>query len=422
MWPTLIFDKSCLQSLNADEAMWLDQFFSTNITPLFYIETLADLEKGVGKGKTPEELVWMLAYKTPDMNTSVNTHHLSLLEWELIGRWEVDIKTWRPILPGGKAVQLNWKTGFIFDKWPEEEAFSRWQKHDFLNLERLQAKRWRRSLSNINLEETYEFFKTFFPITKPKNLESVKRLVDFHMNDSDQGAIFRFGMTLVNVPEASQEKIIKRWIVAGKPKIQDFSPYFFYVFSVDFFFYLAISADLIWRGRASHKVDLAYLYYLPFCNVFSSSDNLHANIVPFFLRPDQMYIPGEDLKRDLKKLDSHFAALPDEVKEQGVASFAMFPPNDMSFLVSQLWNKYMGQGWKDPANQGPFVETDLSRKILASIKDFTDNSQPVENDENLTTDNVEHVLVKRSAMIKKGKWTRFWPDIVNAGKTIKNEE
>jgi hypothetical protein len=45
--PSIIFDKSALQSLSVDESVWLDRFFMGNITPLFYVETLADLEKKV---------------------------------------------------------------------------------------------------------------------------------------------------------------------------------------------------------------------------------------------------------------------------------------------------------------------------------------------------------------------------------------
>ena len=45
--PILIFDKSALESLNVDESVWLDNFYLMNITPLFYVETLADLEKAV---------------------------------------------------------------------------------------------------------------------------------------------------------------------------------------------------------------------------------------------------------------------------------------------------------------------------------------------------------------------------------------
>jgi hypothetical protein len=35
----------------------------SNITPLFYIETLADLEKEVRAGKTPEQVVGEIAFK-----------------------------------------------------------------------------------------------------------------------------------------------------------------------------------------------------------------------------------------------------------------------------------------------------------------------------------------------------------------------
>jgi hypothetical protein len=75
MGPILIFDKSTLQSLNPDEALWLDNFFYTNITPLFFIETLADLEKHVKAGRTPEQVVRSLADKTPVLDCKPSVHH-----------------------------------------------------------------------------------------------------------------------------------------------------------------------------------------------------------------------------------------------------------------------------------------------------------------------------------------------------------
>ena len=62
--PILIFDKSFLQSLNSDEAVWLDNFFLTGITPLFFVETLADLEREVNRGRTPEQVVGNLAIES----------------------------------------------------------------------------------------------------------------------------------------------------------------------------------------------------------------------------------------------------------------------------------------------------------------------------------------------------------------------
>jgi hypothetical protein len=43
--PILIFDKSLFQSLNVDQAAWVDNIFLTVITPLLFVETLANLEK-----------------------------------------------------------------------------------------------------------------------------------------------------------------------------------------------------------------------------------------------------------------------------------------------------------------------------------------------------------------------------------------
>ncbi len=57
----IVFDKSTLQSLNVDEACWLDTFYLPIITPLFFVETLADLEKQVVKGRRPEQVVGSLA-------------------------------------------------------------------------------------------------------------------------------------------------------------------------------------------------------------------------------------------------------------------------------------------------------------------------------------------------------------------------
>ena len=48
--PITLFDKSFLQSLNLDESVWFDHFFLTNVCPLFYVETLADLGKPVNEG------------------------------------------------------------------------------------------------------------------------------------------------------------------------------------------------------------------------------------------------------------------------------------------------------------------------------------------------------------------------------------
>ena len=63
--PFLIFDKSSPESVNLDETVMLDNFFMSNITPVFFVECLADLEKAIRSKRTPEQLVGSLAIRNP---------------------------------------------------------------------------------------------------------------------------------------------------------------------------------------------------------------------------------------------------------------------------------------------------------------------------------------------------------------------
>jgi len=82
--PIILFDKSVLQSLTIDESVWFDTFYLPSITPIFFVEVLADLEKEVQKGSTPEQVVGNLADKSPT-GGGVNVHHHRLSVAELFG-------------------------------------------------------------------------------------------------------------------------------------------------------------------------------------------------------------------------------------------------------------------------------------------------------------------------------------------------
>jgi hypothetical protein len=410
MGPTVIFDKSTLESLNPDEAVWLDQFFTTNITPLLFIETLADLEKAVREGRSPESMVGSLAYKTPDMSSRPNVHHATLLQAELLAGQVVDIQDGRPLISGGRTTELGGKMGIVFQPSPEEEALGRWQRKEFLDLERQIARAWRTALSNIDMEQRYKAFQAFFPLGKPQSFADVKTFVDFYLDGPDQGRLLRFGLSLIGVTPEVQRNVLQRWSAAGKLGIRTFAPYFTHVLSVDLFFYFALAADLIGRYRPSNKIDVAYLCYLPFCMLFTSNDKLHANIVPHFLRADQSFIPGTELKADLAALDAYYDALPVDTKARGVISFAARPPMDDSFLVTRLWDKHMSPRWREDEVGPPDPEGELEKKIAEEIRRFREESVPVPDDRSVSSDEAHHLIIERKVHGRKGKWTRFPPE------------
>ena len=86
MGPMLIFDKSFLQSLSVDESVILDQMFSCVITPLFFVETMADLTKETARGRTAEQVVGGLAERTPVAHSYINTYHKQVIRYDLLGQ------------------------------------------------------------------------------------------------------------------------------------------------------------------------------------------------------------------------------------------------------------------------------------------------------------------------------------------------
>jgi hypothetical protein len=407
--PILIFDKSALESLNPDESAWLDNFFLTNITPLFFAETLADLEKQVHAGRTPEAVVGNLAEKTPDMQSSPAAHHSRLLGSDLYGT-ETVVMDGRILRAGGKVVKLDGKSGVFFEKTKEEEALSRWQRHEFLDLERQIAKLWRRDLSGINHEESYAFFQKWFLMGKPKNLTEVKALTDALIDGSPQQASLAFGMNLLGIPDPAQREIVARWLHEGRPSVRNFALYFRHVYSVDLFFNLAIAADQISRVRPSNKIDLAYLYYLPFCHVFTSSDNLHERVVPLFLRGDQSFVKGQELKADLRKLDDHYSALPEDIKRTGFHKFASAPPDDASFLVTRLWDKHL-PGWRKSKTERKEPDQSNAKELIEHLNRIEKESHSSDPSERLSAEETEYVQIQRFVGRKKGKWDRFGSDV-----------
>ncbi len=421
--PSLIFDKSALQALNPDEAMWLDNFYICNVTPLFFVETLADLEKEVRAGKTPEEVVGHIAHKSPD-SACINVHHESLLYGELMGKGAVEMSG-RPIISGGRTVKLGDETGVIFEEPPEVEAFHRWQDHKFLEVERNIAKKWRDRLKTTNSEESIKLFQQFLNVFgMPKSFDELKQFVDRILNDKYPEKTLKFAFLFLGVPPEDQRGIIQRWEDAGKKPVREFAPYMMHKISVDLFFYFGTAANLFsnFRHAQTHKVDIAYLYYLPFCNIFVSNDKIHKVIASYFMRPNQTFIWGEDFKADLTKLDKYYSAFPEEVKNRGVVTFAFIPPDDKSFLTTQMWDKYMSSKWRDMKARKfdgtDEIDPEKEKAILEKIRNFVKNAKTIDHNELPDSDEARNMTLAHKISARKGKWTRFPPEVLNSKNKI----
>jgi hypothetical protein len=409
--PILLFDKSLLQGLSVDEAVWLDTFYFPCITPLFFVETLADLEKEVGKGRKPEDVVGNLAEKTP-LGGAINVHHRTLWRNELLG-YPFELRH-VPAVAGGAPVRTQaGRKGVVFDSPPETEALERWRRHNFLEIERDIAREWREALSGVDLDALFRQGREITQrLGRPRDLATAKALADDILVKPGSRYVRETLQSLE--PEGFGLAALERWNRNGSPPIKKYAPYTAHVFLVDLFFRIALGADLIGRERASNTIDLAYLYYLPFCMAFTSSDNFHERTAPALIDNKQVFIPGRELKADLAKLDEHYSRLSDEEKAKGVFSFAHYPPVEGDFLVSKLWDKLMNPEWRQWAKKPREPKSKESEaKLIDEINRLADASRSRSSPEDFPSE-PEAVLVQRMVPVKRGKWQMFPPEVLNA--------
>jgi hypothetical protein len=180
---------------------------------------------------------------------------------------------------------------------------------------------------------------------------------------------------------------------------------------VDVFFHVAVDKKLISPDRPSNRIDMAYLYYLPFCMVFVSNDKLHRRAAPLFMSDRQAFISGEDLKRDLAALDAHYSALPAEQLDQGIFRLASYPPNDDAFLTTRLWKQLkLSVERKEPAIHPDHIP---SAELLAIVDELKRKSQGRPPGV-FTRDEVSdpsHVVIERRIPMRIGKWKTMPPGV-----------
>lgn len=412
MGPATVFDKSFLQSLSVDESVWFDHYFTTVITPLFYIETLADLEKQVKEGRTPEDEVGGVANKTPEQSGSPTVFHVTLCNGEL--RACPVPMTGRPLLGGAKRAVVGDKRGVVVELSSEAQALERWRRREFLEVERFHAKAWREMLATPAANAGDDFLRKGYELVMAcKSLPEVLALAR-SITDSNGSPYERMKFVFDVVPvRTDRDLIYARYRATGFPPLRQYAPYTAHVLDVEIFCRLAMKKGLISAERPSNRVDIAYLNYLPFSKVFVSGDRLHRATAPLFMDDTQDFVWGPDLKADLKRINESHAAVPLDVREKGIFAFAPYPPCEGDFLTARLWDR-MNNQWRTPRalhldeSKLQVYVSDMLKKMRASAN--SGGTKP-----NFDIDGADSLIIDRKVRVKKGSWYQM-PKGLESGK------
>jgi len=276
------------------------------MAPVFFTESLGNLAKQYRDQRDSSKVVAAMAHKVQGLGTTVNVDHRELIKMNLLG-YEVEMRG-VPVVGNAQRVQnADGEWGVFIDESPEEKALHRWRVRDFSDDERVVAAQWRQLTKQLDLQPLVRSLKGARgdPLLSECSLLDLKRTVARHLDD--EATQFR---TLSNAVRAfglspkEQAAAKKRWVALGRPAVRHFAPYAAFALRLTMTFQLAVALQRI-PERPTNIVDLEYLYYLPFCHVFTSGDKLHRDLAPLFMSREQHFIWAQDLKAALAQFVAH---------------------------------------------------------------------------------------------------------------------
>ncbi|MYC24501.1 MAG: hypothetical protein F4X56_01115 [Gammaproteobacteria bacterium] len=365
-----LFDKSILQSLREDEALWFDRFFVLNVCPIFYVEVLADLAKPSNR-RPAEEEVRILAEKFPELYGAPNVYHQTLIQAELLRCWELQ-ENGQVTIADVVPVSTTNEYGMKLHPYSEEEAFARWQSKNFVDDEHQYATKWRRDLANLDVQRLMNQLFDTSDIPSFRSTEEIRKFVrEFVTKYTDHFKQMRCYARALNIEVQYLEPIVKKWKTSSYPRLFSYAPYSTHVFEVQLFFAIAINSGLISKEKTSNWIDFLYFLYLPFCNFFVSSDKLHKKYAPMFMNSNQQFVWGPTFKESLKEINEYFLTHPpDEVKDQGILLSVPHPPKDCENVVSQLWDTYT-PNWRSMPTFDASLIKNLPESVTKRFRDYT---------------------------------------------------
>jgi hypothetical protein len=362
MGPILLCDKSTVQGLSSVELNMLRRNYSLMIPPVLLMEILADLRKADNIEDGQAE-VQRLANKLVPACSYVNVGFRDIVIGELHGyKMPCD---GRPVLRKGKSVRSGEQTGMILEQSPEDEALLRWQRGSFLDAEKLLATEWRRVSQAIDLEGAQRVLRDHYSRhTKLSTLPDVAVLADELMRSTPPRKLVSWFLTdseiLANKFEETLAKIEKN----SAFKLETELPYTSRCLRVALIFHFGLAFGLV-STRSTNRIDLEYLYYLPFCMVFSSGDFLHRDLVQFISK-DQIFILRDVFKADLKGLAMWWTTL--TAKEQEEERHRIGPPEFQASVTHQAWKKFMKPGYRERTPLKQKMSPEGEEKLMDHIR------------------------------------------------------
>lgn len=344
MGPNTIIDKSFLQMLSAEEVSEFSLFFRPVIVPVLIREIISDLKKKQTADTVPHNVVKALASKLGNIHGMTPVNFRKAAIGNLLTR-SIPMVGQVPVDADAPNVHISRDgKGLLYDSAPEQQIWDRWAAGDFNTFDEVIATAWRQGVQRMQLDKIRDHWKDFarkhFASTKdiPSLVQGVDTLfADFSL--ATQTEILKTTLGFLRVASPHRTRILMLSNAGLIPRLGDLAPYAASVARLAFVFVAGLGRGLI-GPRASHYLDLQYLFYAPFANVFISSDKFHRDLW-IAASGKNTFVWGPDLKADLAKRIELRKQRTQFEREKDAETYGFYPLEIAGSPITEVWKKYL---------------------------------------------------------------------------------
>jgi hypothetical protein len=372
MGPLLLVDKSFIQCLSEEEIDFLHRHYLVIITPILIQEICANLLKYPDDKNLSKTKVSILAKKTKGLDAKVIVRADHICTGSLLGE-RIELKPCIPISGGCEVTAPDGTKGVIFEESIESKTLSRWARMEFRDQD-LKLAADHIKAASYDIEMSGKAMADEFPRNaEHRSLEELVASID-HMRAEypHQEEIIESCMTVLGLPEPARALIRNRWTLMGKPHFRAFAEYAFYFQRLGSVFWIGVTSGLIPTSKKAKALcDVQYLNYLPFAHAFCTNDRFQHELGQHFLREEQEFIWGKDLKKDLGIIASCYGHMTEEERKYYRLHFGNYPPPIMGSITHMLWQKFMKPWTPRSGNLVSEMSEGENQKLIEKIEGIT---------------------------------------------------
>jgi hypothetical protein len=348
MAPTIILDKSSLQQLSADQVAEAHRYFYAVIPPILLQEILCDLSLDVNGPHDPTSIVPALARKVPTTHAGALPEFRTLCYNDLL-QGGVPIDHRGPVVD--KAQMVHGPEGAYAVMHAEFSAVMRWRRGEYndTDLQFADDLRKRGRASDFEAAKKTLPKLLFTARTLEELLSQIDKLLDEPIAQSE---FLQWLLGYIGFDQPSCSKIFARWEQTNNKPLNQFAPYAAHCLRVHTLFFLGMGKNFV-GTKPTNIIDIEYLCYLPFANVFCSGDKVQLHLAPLLKANDQSFVPRDRLRDSLEEI-----AAARKLEKDAV------PSKDS--VITELWQRHCNR--PPPSETSRTLSGEESERIGEKVK------------------------------------------------------